>query len=81
MRIRPCLLAGDLATRDVRPAYEEISWRLIREGLVGRDSVHATAASRGPLLFKYRAYASWGQGETPGATSTPPSAISPRTGP
>jgi alkanesulfonate monooxygenase SsuD/methylene tetrahydromethanopterin reductase-like flavin-dependent oxidoreductase (luciferase family) len=37
---------------------------VIRECFVGRDAAHATAASRGPLLFKYRAYASWGQGET-----------------
>ena len=39
----------------------------IREGFVGRDAAHAAATSRGPLLFKYRAYASWGQGETAGS--------------
>ena len=31
---------------------------------MGRDADHAREVSRGPLLFKYRAYASWGQGET-----------------
>ncbi len=40
---------------------------MIRECFVGRDAAHAAAASRGPLLFKYRAYASWGQGETTGS--------------
>ena len=43
---------------------EDVSCPLIRECFVGRDAAHAAAASRGPLLFKYRAYASWGQGET-----------------
>jgi alkanesulfonate monooxygenase SsuD/methylene tetrahydromethanopterin reductase-like flavin-dependent oxidoreductase (luciferase family) len=43
---------------------EDISCPLIRECFVGRDAAHAAATSRGPLLFKYRAYASWGQGET-----------------
>ncbi len=42
---------------------EDVSCPLIRECFVGRDAAHATAASRGPLLFKYRAYASWGQRE------------------
>jgi alkanesulfonate monooxygenase SsuD/methylene tetrahydromethanopterin reductase-like flavin-dependent oxidoreductase (luciferase family) len=37
---------------------------VIRECFVGRDAAHAAAASRGPLLFKYRAYASWGQRDT-----------------
>jgi hypothetical protein len=35
---------------------------LIRECFVGRDAVHARDTSRGPLLSKYQAYASWGQG-------------------
>jgi alkanesulfonate monooxygenase SsuD/methylene tetrahydromethanopterin reductase-like flavin-dependent oxidoreductase (luciferase family) len=43
---------------------EDVSCPVIRECFVGRDAAHARAASRGPLLFKYRAYASWGQGET-----------------
>jgi alkanesulfonate monooxygenase SsuD/methylene tetrahydromethanopterin reductase-like flavin-dependent oxidoreductase (luciferase family) len=42
---------------------EDVSCPLIRECFVGRDAAHAAATSRGPLLFKYRAYASWGQGE------------------
>jgi len=45
---------------------EDVSCPLIRECFVGRDAAHAAAASRGPLLFKYRAYASWGQGQTAG---------------
>ena len=43
---------------------EDVSCPLIRECFVGRDYAHAAAASRGPLLFKYRAYASWGQRDT-----------------
>jgi alkanesulfonate monooxygenase SsuD/methylene tetrahydromethanopterin reductase-like flavin-dependent oxidoreductase (luciferase family) len=43
---------------------EDVSCPLIRECFVGRDAAHAAATSRGPLLFKYRAYASWGQSET-----------------
>jgi alkanesulfonate monooxygenase SsuD/methylene tetrahydromethanopterin reductase-like flavin-dependent oxidoreductase (luciferase family) len=43
---------------------EDVSCPLIRECFVGRDAAHAAEISRGPLLFKYRAYASWGQGET-----------------
>ncbi|MDP6706584.1 MAG: LLM class flavin-dependent oxidoreductase [Alphaproteobacteria bacterium] len=43
---------------------EDIACPLIRECFVGRDAAHAREVSRGPLLFKYRAYASWGQGET-----------------
>ena len=46
---------------------EDVSCPLIRECFVGRDAAHAATASRGPLLFKYRAYASWGQGETTGS--------------
>lgn len=34
---------------------------LIRECFVGKDTAHANAISRGPLLAKYEAYASWGQ--------------------
>lgn len=34
---------------------------LIRECFVGKDKAHAQAVSRGPLLYKYEAYASWGQ--------------------
>jgi alkanesulfonate monooxygenase SsuD/methylene tetrahydromethanopterin reductase-like flavin-dependent oxidoreductase (luciferase family) len=43
---------------------DDVSCPLIRECFVGRDGAHAAATSRGPLLFKYRAYASWGQGGT-----------------
>jgi len=43
---------------------EDVKCPLIRECFVGRDAAHARDVSRGPLLFKYRAYASWGQGET-----------------
>jgi alkanesulfonate monooxygenase SsuD/methylene tetrahydromethanopterin reductase-like flavin-dependent oxidoreductase (luciferase family) len=46
---------------------DDVSCPLIRECFVGRDAAHAAAASRRPLLFKYRAYASWGQGETAGS--------------
>jgi alkanesulfonate monooxygenase SsuD/methylene tetrahydromethanopterin reductase-like flavin-dependent oxidoreductase (luciferase family) len=43
---------------------EDVRCPLIRECFVGRDAAHAWAASCGPLLFKYRAYASWGQHES-----------------
>lgn len=43
---------------------DDVSCPVIRECFVGRDAAHAAAASRGPLLFKYRAYASWGQRDT-----------------
>lgn len=43
---------------------DDVNCPLIRECFVGRDAAHAREVSRGPLLFKYRAYASWGQGET-----------------
>jgi alkanesulfonate monooxygenase SsuD/methylene tetrahydromethanopterin reductase-like flavin-dependent oxidoreductase (luciferase family) len=39
---------------------------VIRECFVGRDKAHAEEASRGPLMYKYQAYSSWGQGETAG---------------
>ena len=45
---------------------EDVCCPVIRECFVGRDAAHAREVSRGPLLFKYRAYASWGQGETTG---------------
>jgi alkanesulfonate monooxygenase SsuD/methylene tetrahydromethanopterin reductase-like flavin-dependent oxidoreductase (luciferase family) len=41
---------------------DDIRCPLIRECFVGRDAAHARDASRGPLLFKYQAYASWGEG-------------------
>jgi len=43
---------------------EDMNCPVIRECFVGRDAAHAREISRGPLLYKYRAYASWGQGET-----------------
>ena len=61
------LLAGLEAFRDERRQTgqpEDVACPVIRECFVGRDAAHAAEASRGPLLFKYRAYASWGQGET-----------------
>jgi hypothetical protein len=39
---------------------------LIRECFVGKNSAHARTVSRGPLLFKYEAYASWGQDHVAG---------------
>ena len=39
---------------------------LIRECFVGKDGAHARSVSRGPLLFKYEAYASWGQSAAAG---------------
>ena len=39
---------------------------IIRECFVGKDSAHAHNVSRGPLLFKYEAYASWGQDHVAG---------------
>ena len=39
---------------------------LIRECFVGKDRAHAREVSRGPLLFKYEAYASWGQSASAG---------------
>jgi len=43
---------------------DDVACPIIRECFVGRDKPHAAEVSRGPLLYKYRAYASWGQGET-----------------
>jgi alkanesulfonate monooxygenase SsuD/methylene tetrahydromethanopterin reductase-like flavin-dependent oxidoreductase (luciferase family) len=43
---------------------DDASCPVIRECCVGRDAAHAAAVSRGPLLFKYRAYAAWGQRDT-----------------
>lgn len=43
---------------------EDVACPLVRECFVGRDAAHAAEVSRGPLLYKYRSYASWGQGET-----------------
>ncbi len=43
---------------------DDVKCPVIRECFVGRDAGHAQEVSRGPLLAKYRAYASWGQGET-----------------
>ena len=43
---------------------DDVSCPIIRECFVGRDAAHARAVSRGPLLYKYSAYAAWGQGET-----------------
>lgn len=45
---------------------DDVNCPVIRECFVGRDTAHAMQTSRGPLLFKYRSYAAWGQGETAG---------------
>ncbi len=45
----------------------DVACPLIRECFVGRDAAHAAAVSRGPLLYKYEAYASWGHNDTRGA--------------
>ena len=61
------VLAGLETFRDERRKTgqpDDVSCPLIRECFVGRDAAHAAATSRGPLLSKYRSYASWGQGET-----------------
>jgi len=39
---------------------------IMRECFVGRDAAHAREVSRGPLLWKYEAYASWGHNDTRG---------------
>ena len=39
---------------------------IMRECFVGRDAAHAREVSRGPLLWKYEAYASWGHNDTHG---------------
>jgi alkanesulfonate monooxygenase SsuD/methylene tetrahydromethanopterin reductase-like flavin-dependent oxidoreductase (luciferase family) len=59
------IAAGLEAFRDERRKTgqpDEVSCPLIRECFVGRDATHARDTSRGPLLSKYQAYASWGQG-------------------
>jgi alkanesulfonate monooxygenase SsuD/methylene tetrahydromethanopterin reductase-like flavin-dependent oxidoreductase (luciferase family) len=56
------LLARLEAFRDERrrSGQPDVACPIIRECFVGRDAAHAREASRGPLLAKYRAYASWG---------------------
>ena len=39
---------------------------IIRECFVGRDAAHAATVSRGPLLYKYQAYAAWGHHDIAG---------------
>jgi alkanesulfonate monooxygenase SsuD/methylene tetrahydromethanopterin reductase-like flavin-dependent oxidoreductase (luciferase family) len=59
------IAAGLEAFRDERRKTgqpDDANCPLIRECFVGRDAAHAKDESRGPLLFKYQAYASWGQG-------------------
>ena len=41
---------------------------IIRECFVGANAGQARAVSRGPLLYKYEAYASWGQTDTGSAS-------------
>jgi alkanesulfonate monooxygenase SsuD/methylene tetrahydromethanopterin reductase-like flavin-dependent oxidoreductase (luciferase family) len=52
----------DERERAGRPAVTGLP--LIRECFVGRDDAHARSVSRGPLLYKYEAYASWGTAST-----------------
>lgn len=52
------------AERRATGQNDDVACPIIREAFVGRDAAHARAVSRGPLLYKYKAYASWGQGET-----------------
>jgi alkanesulfonate monooxygenase SsuD/methylene tetrahydromethanopterin reductase-like flavin-dependent oxidoreductase (luciferase family) len=59
------IVAGLEAFRDERRKIgqlDDVACPLIRECFVGRDAAQARDTSRGPLLFKYQAYASWGQG-------------------
>lgn len=44
----------------------DVACPIMRECFVGRDMEHARAISRGPLLYKYEAYASWGHNDTKG---------------
>jgi alkanesulfonate monooxygenase SsuD/methylene tetrahydromethanopterin reductase-like flavin-dependent oxidoreductase (luciferase family) len=44
----------------------DVACPVIRECFVGRDGAHAREVSRGPLLWKYEAYASWGHNDTGG---------------
>ena len=39
---------------------------IMRECFVGRDAAHAREVTRGPLLWKYEAYAAWGHNDTRG---------------
>lgn len=57
------------AFRDERRQHglpEDVATPVVRECFVGRDAAHARDVSRGPIAYKYRAYASWAQGETAG---------------
>ncbi|MDP6346599.1 MAG: LLM class flavin-dependent oxidoreductase, partial [Alphaproteobacteria bacterium] len=50
---------------------DDVTCPIVRECFIGRDSAHAREVSRGPLLAKYSAYASWGQeGAVSGAFET-----------
>jgi alkanesulfonate monooxygenase SsuD/methylene tetrahydromethanopterin reductase-like flavin-dependent oxidoreductase (luciferase family) len=40
---------------------QDVTCPIVRECFIGRNSAHAREISRGPLLAKYAAYASWGQ--------------------
>jgi alkanesulfonate monooxygenase SsuD/methylene tetrahydromethanopterin reductase-like flavin-dependent oxidoreductase (luciferase family) len=46
----------------------KVSCPIMRECFVGRDEAHAREVSRGPLLWKYQAYASWGHNDTRGVS-------------
>lgn len=48
---------------------ETVACPIIRECFVGRTVTEAQSISRGPLLYKYRAYASWGHEDTSGGIS------------
>ena len=40
---------------------QDVTCPIVRECFIGRNSAHAREISRGPLLAKYAAYASWEQ--------------------
>lgn len=52
------------AERRATGQAEDVACPVIRECFVGADKAHADRVSRGPIKYKYKAYASWGQGET-----------------
>jgi alkanesulfonate monooxygenase SsuD/methylene tetrahydromethanopterin reductase-like flavin-dependent oxidoreductase (luciferase family) len=63
-------LAGHVAAfADERRKHglpDDVACPMVRECFLGRDAGHARAVSRGPLLYKYSAYASWGHEDAAG---------------
>ena len=60
------LLAWFEDERKICGRSTDVACPIMRECFVGRDMEHARAVSRGPLLYKYEAYASWGHNDTRG---------------